>query len=56
MEEPLDDDERETFGLEPEEAQNIRADLEDLEGMRRTFQAQGVKGVEIGRASCRERV
>ena len=31
MEEPLDDDERETFRLEPEEAKNI-ADLEDLEG------------------------
>jgi len=38
MEEPLGDDERETFRLEPEEAQNIRADLEDLGGMRRTFQ------------------
>ena len=50
----LDDDERETFGLEPEEAQNIRADLEDLEGMRRTFQAQGVKGVVIVCERCEE--
>ena len=54
MEEPLGDDERETFGLEPEEAQNIRADLEDLEGMRRTFQAQGVKGVVIVCERCEE--
>ncbi|MGH3143291.1 MAG: DUF5319 family protein, partial [Gaiellales bacterium] len=54
MEETLGDDERETFGLEPEEAQNVRADLEDLEGMRRTFQAQGVKGVVIACERCEE--
>jgi len=54
MEEPLGDDERETFGLEPEEAQNIRADLEDLGGMRRTFQGQGVKGVVIACERCEE--
>ena len=30
MEEPTGDDEPETFGLEPGEEENVRADLEDL--------------------------
>ena len=58
MEEPRDepqgDDERETFGLEPGEEDNVRADLLDLAGMRRTFQGQGVKGVVIACQDCGE--
>jgi Family of unknown function (DUF5319) len=55
MEEPLDDDEeREPPGLEPQEEQNVRADLEDLAGMRQVFQAQGVKGVVIACPDCGE--
>jgi hypothetical protein len=54
MEEPQDDDERETPGLGPEEEQNVRADLEDLVGMRQVFQGQGVKGVTIACPDCRE--
>jgi predicted nucleic-acid-binding Zn-ribbon protein len=54
MEEPLGDDEPETFGLAPEEIDNVQADLEDLSGMRRTFQVQGVKGVVISCQDCGE--
>ncbi len=54
MDEPLGDDDRETFGLEPEEAENVRADLGDLHGMRRVFQGQGVKGVVIACPDCRQ--
>ena len=53
MEEPLDD-EPDTFGLEPAEEENVRADLEDLGGMRQVFQGQGVKGVVIACPDCGE--
>ena len=53
MEEPLDDDEREP-GLEPGEVENVRADLDDLAGMRQVFQVQGVKGVVIACPDCGE--
>ncbi len=54
QDEPQGDDERETFGLEPGEEDNVRADLLDLAGMRRTFQGQGVKGVVIACQDCGE--
>jgi hypothetical protein len=55
MEEPLDDDdERETVPLEAGDAESVRADIEDLDGMRRTFQGQGVKGVVIACDRCQE--
>jgi hypothetical protein len=53
MEEPLDDEEREP-GLEPGEVENVRADLDDLAGMRQVFQVQGVKGVVIACPDCGE--
>jgi hypothetical protein len=57
--EPLDDDgrgddERETYRLEPEEEENVRADLDDLRGMRDVFAGQGVKGVVITCPDCGE--
>jgi hypothetical protein len=59
MEEPRDEgsegeEEKEAFGLEPEEEDNVRADLEDLGGMRQVFQPQGVKGVVIACPDCGE--
>ena len=54
MEEPLGDDEREVFSLEPAEEEDVRADLEDLNGMRKLFGAQGVKGVVIACPDCGE--
>lgn len=58
MAEPTDDDdneeEREPLSLEPVEEENVRADLEDLGGMRQVFQAQGVKGVVIACPDCGE--
>jgi predicted RNA-binding Zn-ribbon protein involved in translation (DUF1610 family) len=54
MEEPLGDDEREVYSLEPAEQEDVRADLEDLEGMRRVFGVQGVKGVVIACPDCGE--
>jgi len=54
MEEPLGDDDLESPGLDPAEEENVRADLEDLRGMRRVFQGQGVKGVVIACPDCRE--
>jgi predicted nucleic-acid-binding Zn-ribbon protein len=54
MEEPLGDDEREVFNLEPAEEQDVRADLEDLAGMRQVFGVQGVKGVVIACPDCGE--
>jgi predicted nucleic-acid-binding Zn-ribbon protein len=54
MEEPLGDDEREVYSLEPAEQDDVRADLEDLEGMRRVFGVQGVKGVVIACPDCGE--
>jgi hypothetical protein len=38
--------------LEGEERQNIEADLEDLKGMRATFEPQGMKGVVIACPDC----
>ena len=54
MEEPLGDDEREVYSLEPAEQEDVRADLEDLDGMRRVFGVQGVKGVVIACPDCGE--
>jgi predicted nucleic-acid-binding Zn-ribbon protein len=54
MEEPLGDDEHEVFSLEPAEEDDVRADLEDLAGMRQVFGAQGVKGVVIACPDCGE--
>jgi predicted RNA-binding Zn-ribbon protein involved in translation (DUF1610 family) len=54
MEEPLGDDEREVFSLEPAEEDDVRADIEDLAGMRQVFGAQGVKGVVIACPDCGE--
>jgi predicted nucleic-acid-binding Zn-ribbon protein len=53
-EEPLGDDEREVFSLEPAEEDDVRADIEDLAGMRQVFGAQGVKGVVIACPDCGE--
>ena len=53
MEEPLDDDhDREARPLDAQEAENVRADIEDLDGMRRTFQGHGVKGVAMPCEHC----
>jgi predicted nucleic-acid-binding Zn-ribbon protein len=54
MEEPLGDDEREVFSLEPAEEDDVRADIDDLAGMRQVFGAQGVKGVVIACPDCGE--
>jgi hypothetical protein len=54
MDEPLGDDEHDTFGLEPDEEENVRADLGDLHGMRNVFAGQGVKGVVISCPDCGE--
>ena len=46
-------DEPEVYGpLEPEEKENIQADLEDLESMRAVFEPQGMKGVIIACPDC----
>jgi RNA polymerase subunit RPABC4/transcription elongation factor Spt4 len=47
MEEP-----EEERGLDPEEREDIEADLEDLAGMRTVFEAQGVRGVVIACPDC----
>jgi hypothetical protein len=49
-----DEERDQPLGLEPDEEENVRADLEDLEGMRQVFQAQGVKGVVIACPDCGE--
>ena len=54
MEDPTDDDEERETGLEVGEEENVRADLEDLGGMRKVFQPQGVKGVVIACPDCGE--
>jgi predicted RNA-binding Zn-ribbon protein involved in translation (DUF1610 family) len=38
--------------LPPEERESVEADLEDLEGMRTVFEAQGAKGVVIACSEC----
>ena len=48
----MEDDEQETPGLEPEEEENVQADLDDLSGMRGVFGQQGVKGVVIACPDC----
>ena len=53
MEDPIDDG-AEVLGLDPDEADNVRADLEDLRGMRQVFHPQGVKGVVIACPDCGE--
>jgi len=58
MEDPLDrDDDREERppeGLDPREEEDVRADIEDLSGMRLVFATQGVKGVVIACPDCGE--
>ncbi len=55
MEDPIGGDEEDVpLGLEPGEEQDVRADLEDLVGMRRVFQSHGVKGVVIACPDCGE--
>ncbi len=55
MEEPIDDPPEDEPGrLGPEEEENVRADLEDLGGMRQIFGPQGVKGVVIACPDCGE--
>jgi predicted nucleic-acid-binding Zn-ribbon protein len=54
MSEPLGEDESEVLGLDREDEENVRADLEDLSGMRQVFQVQGVKGVVIACPDCGE--
>jgi hypothetical protein len=59
MNDPLEPEERdedeEGYGpLDPAEAEDVRADLEDLRGMRALFQPQGVKGVAIACPDCGE--
>ena len=53
-EEPLEEpeDQPEPQELEPEERENVEADLDDLSGMREVFGAQGVKGVVIACPDC----
>ncbi|MBI4260626.1 MAG: DUF5319 family protein [Actinobacteria bacterium] len=38
--------------LDPREKEDVQADLDDLSGMRRAFEAQGVKGVVIACPDC----
>jgi hypothetical protein len=45
-------DEESTQPLDPEEKENIQADLEDLDSMRAVFEAQGMKGVIIACPDC----
>lgn len=58
MEEPIEEppeepeDQPEPQELEPEERENVEADLDDLSGMREVFGAQGVKGVVIACPDC----
>ncbi len=55
MEDPTGgEEEQEPLGLEPEEEENVRADLDDLGGMRQVFETQGVKGVVIACPDCGE--
>jgi len=44
----------EPLELDPEDEENVRADLEDLRGMREVFGPQGVKGVVIACPDCGE--
>jgi predicted RNA-binding Zn-ribbon protein involved in translation (DUF1610 family) len=46
------DEEPQYAPLEGEERKNIEADLQDLKGMRGTFEAQGMKGVVIACPDC----
>jgi hypothetical protein len=46
------DEEPQYEPLEGEERKNIEADLDDLKGMRATFEAQGMKGVVIACPDC----
>lgn len=54
MGEPTDSGEGSFEPLDSEEEGNVRADLEDLAGMRDVFAQQGVKGVVIACPDCGE--
>jgi Family of unknown function (DUF5319) len=54
IEEPIEEGEGPERSLDPNEEQSVRADIEDLSGMRQVFQAQGVKGVVIACPDCGE--
>ena len=45
-------DEPEDRSLDPDEREDIEADLEDLDGMRVVFEPQGVRGVVIACPDC----
>jgi hypothetical protein len=47
-----EDDDFSARPLAPEERESVEADLEDLEGMRATFEPQGAKGVVIACTEC----
>jgi uncharacterized protein DUF5319 len=53
MDDPIEES-GDVLGLDPEEAENVRADLEDLRGMGQVFHPQGVKGVVIACPDCGE--
>lgn len=54
MEDPVDPGDEAPASLDPDEANNVRADLGDLHGMREVFGPQGVKGVVIACPDCGE--
>ena len=47
-----DEADEESRGLDPEEREDIEADLEDLGGMQQVFEPQGVRGVVIACPDC----
>jgi hypothetical protein len=47
-----DDEEGNSRRLDPQEREDVEADLEDLGGMRQIFEGQGVKGVVIACPDC----
>jgi predicted RNA-binding Zn-ribbon protein involved in translation (DUF1610 family) len=52
MGEEREGEEEEPKGLDPEEREDIEADLEDLGGMEQIFAPQGVRGVVIACPDC----
>ncbi|MEW6059589.1 MAG: DUF5319 family protein, partial [Actinomycetota bacterium] len=54
MEDPVNPPEEEPKSLDPDEEENVRADLDDLGGMRQVFGPQGVRGVVIACPDCGE--
>jgi hypothetical protein len=48
----MDDEPEESQPLEPDERQNIKADLEDLGAMKAVFEPQGMRGVVVACPDC----